>query len=56
VNIRLPVKKKTEEYNKLTEVIKNHMMYAEQEALYNNYEECKAHVDASLYYLKNIIE
>lgn len=55
-NIKLPIKKGTNEYNTIKAVIKDHLMYAEQEALYNKIDHSKAHIEAALYYLKNIIE
>ena len=55
-NIKLPVKKGSEEYNNLKERIKDHMMYAEQEALYSNMQNAKAHTEVAIYYLKNIQE
>lgn len=54
-SIKLPVKKGTNEYNNLKNIIKEHLTLSEQEALYNKMDYSKAHLEAALYYLKNII-
>jgi hypothetical protein len=54
--IRLPVNKGTKEYNDLKGIIKEHLMIAEQEALYNKIDISKAHIEAALYYLRKIEE
>lgn len=55
-NIKLPIKKGTLEYENIKALIKEHIMYAEQEALYLKIENSKAHMETALYYLNNIIE
>lgn len=55
-SISLPVKKGTPEFKKLQDIIKEHIMYAEQEALYNKIDHSRAHIETALYYLKNVIE
>lgn len=52
--IPLPVTKGSIEYKFLREVIKEHLMFAEQEALYNKLDNSKAHMDVAIYYLKSI--
>lgn len=52
--LNLPIVKGTIEYRQLKEVIKEHMMLSEQEALYNKINNSKAHLDVALYYLKTI--
>jgi hypothetical protein len=55
-DLKLPCKKGTPEYKLLKETIKEHLMYAEQEVLYNKLEYSQAHLEAAIYYLKNIEE
>jgi len=55
-NIKLPVKKGTDEFVKLKGVIQEHLCLAEQEALYNKLDFSRAHMEVALYYLKNIVE
>lgn len=53
-HIALPIMKGSMEYKYLREVIKEHLIFAEQEALYNKLENSKAHMDVAIYYLKSI--
>lgn len=53
-NIKFPITKDTMEYKYLKQVIKEHLMYAEQEALYNKIDNSKAHMKVAIYYLKQI--
>ena len=52
--LNLPIIKGTLEYRQLKEVIKEHLMLSEQEALYNKINNSKAHLDVALYYLNTI--
>lgn len=55
-NIKLPIKKGSQEYEQIKDIVKEHLMLAEQEALYNNMTTSQAHIEVALYYLKNIQE
>lgn len=52
--IKFPITKGSIEYLHLKEVIKEHLLYAEQEALFNKVDNCKAHLNVALYYLSQI--
>lgn len=55
LGIRLPVAKGSPEYKTLKEkIIVEHLMYAEQEALFNKIDEARRHIEAVIYYLNNI--
>lgn len=53
-NIIFPISKGSYEYKCIKEVIKEHLIYSEQEALFNKIDNSKAHLTTALYYLKGI--
>jgi hypothetical protein len=52
--IKLPITKESEVYKKVKELVKNHMEYAALELDYNKLEKSQDHVEAAIYYLRNI--
>jgi hypothetical protein len=55
-SIRLPVSKVSSEYNKVKSLIKEHIEYSGLELDFHKLELSKDHIEAAIYYLRNIIE
>ena len=53
-NIKLPISKNSPEYNKVKEIIKTHIEYSTLELDFHKLEIAKDHVEAAIYYLRNI--
>ena len=53
-NIKLPISKNTPEYIKVKEIIKTHIEYSTLELDFHKLEIAKDHVEAAIYYLRNI--
>jgi len=53
-NIRLPISKNSAEYAKVKEIIKTHIEYSTLELDFHKLEIAKDHVEAAIYYLRNI--
>lgn len=53
--IRLPVKKLSPDYQAVKDLIMMHMEYAKQEIDYSKVEFAKDHVEAAVYYLRNVL-
>jgi hypothetical protein len=53
-SIRLPITKDSEAYKKVKQLAKEHMDYAALELDYNKLEKSQDHVEAAIYYLRNI--
>jgi hypothetical protein len=53
-SIKLPIMKDSDAYKKVKEIVKNHMEYAALEMDYNKLEMSQDHIEAAIYYLRNI--
>lgn len=53
-SIRLPISKNSSEYNKVKELIKMHIEYSSLELDFHKLDIAKDHVEAAIYYLRNI--
>jgi hypothetical protein len=54
-SIRLPINNKdSSDYKKIKEIVKNHMEYASLEMDYNKLEKSQDHIEAAIYYLRNM--
>lgn len=55
-SIRLPVSKVSSDYNKIKALIKEHIEYSGLELDFHKLELSKDHIEAAIYYLRNVIE
>ena len=53
-SIRLPISKTSSEYSKVKELIKTHIEYSTLELDFHKLDNAKDHVEAAIYYLRNI--
>ena len=53
-SIKFPISKGTMEDKYIRQLIKEHLMHSEQEALYNKINNSKAHLETAIYYLENL--
>jgi hypothetical protein len=54
-SIKLPVKKLSDEYNKVKDLIMMHIDYCKQEIDYNKVQYSKDHAEAAIFYLRNVL-
>lgn len=55
-SIKLPVKKLSNDYNKVKDLIMMHMEYCKQEIDYTKVQFAKDHAEAAVFYLRNILD